>query len=43
MSNFPLFSVVGIEIEYMLVDKEHYNIQAKSDLVLSSLAGKQVN
>lgn len=43
MSNFPLFSVLGIEIEYMLVDKEHFNIQPKSDLLLKKLAGNYVN
>lgn len=43
MSNFPIFSVLGIEIEYMLVDKEHFNIQPKSDLILNTLAGQQVN
>ena len=24
MSNFPIFSVLGIEIEYMLVDKDSF-------------------
>ncbi len=43
MSNFPIFSVLGIEIEYMLVDKEHFNIQPKSDLILNALAGQHVN
>jgi gamma-glutamyl:cysteine ligase YbdK (ATP-grasp superfamily) len=43
MSNFPIFSVLGIEIEYMLVDKEHLNVQPKSDLILSALAGHLVN
>lgn len=43
MSNFPIFSVLGIEIEYMLVDKKTLNIQPKSDLILKSLAGQQVN
>ncbi len=42
MFNFPIFSVLGIEIEYMLVDKEHLNIQPKSDLILKALAGEQV-
>ncbi len=43
MSNYPLFSVLGIEIEYMLVDKETLCVQPKSDVILHSLAGKQVN
>lgn len=43
MSNFPIFSVLGIEIEYMLVDKNSLNIQPKSDLILKELAGEQVN
>jgi gamma-glutamyl:cysteine ligase YbdK (ATP-grasp superfamily) len=43
MSNYSLFSVLGIEIEYMLVDPEKLNVQPKSDVLLSALAGKQVN
>jgi gamma-glutamyl:cysteine ligase YbdK (ATP-grasp superfamily) len=43
MSNFPIFSVLGIEIEYMLVDKDNLNVQPKSDLILSALAGQLVN
>lgn len=43
MSDFPIFSVLGIEIEYMLVDKDNLNVQPKSDLILSALAGHQVN
>ncbi|CAH11593.1 glutamate--cysteine ligase [Legionella pneumophila str. 121004] len=43
MSDFPIFSVLGIEIEYMLVDKESLNVQPKSDLILRALAGHQVN
>ncbi len=43
MSNYPIFSVLGIEIEYMLVDKDTLAVQSKSDLILSHLAGKQVN
>lgn len=37
MSNYSLFSVMGLEIEYMLVDKETYNVQAKSDLILDAV------
>jgi gamma-glutamyl:cysteine ligase YbdK (ATP-grasp superfamily) len=43
MSNYPLFSVIGIEIEYMLVDKTTLSVQPKSDVILKHLAGKQVN
>ncbi|KGP62484.1 glutamate--cysteine ligase [Legionella norrlandica] len=43
MSDFPIFSVLGIEIEYMLVDKDNLNVQPKSDLILNALAGHQVN
>jgi gamma-glutamyl:cysteine ligase YbdK (ATP-grasp superfamily) len=44
MSDFPLFSVIGIELEYMLVDKNTLNIRPEADLILKSLAGgKQVN
>lgn len=43
MSSFPIFSVLGIEIEYMLVDRDTLNVQPKSDLILSALAGHQVN
>lgn len=43
MSNYPLFSVIGIEIEYMLVDKNSLNIQPKSDRILTDLAGTLVN
>ncbi|TAL64934.1 MAG: glutamate--cysteine ligase [Legionella sp.] len=43
MSNFPLFSVMGIEIEYMLVDEDSLDVQAKSDVLLHELAQKPVN
>ncbi|RUR18108.1 glutamate--cysteine ligase [Legionella sp. km535] len=43
MSDFSIFSVLGIEIEYMLVDKDTLNIQPKSDLILSTLAGHQAD
>ncbi|MBI2786987.1 MAG: glutamate--cysteine ligase [Legionella longbeachae] len=43
MSNFSIFSVLGIEIEYMLVDKEYLNVQPKSDRILNALAGRHVN
>ncbi len=38
MSKYPIFSVIGIEIEYMLVDKTTLNVQPKSDIILQSLA-----
>lgn len=43
MSSYPLFSVMGIEIEYMLVDKETLNVQPMSDILLQALAGKPCN
>lgn len=43
MSNFPLLSVVGIEIEYMLVDKDSLNVCPRSDEILQKLAGRIVN
>ena len=43
MSDYPIFSVIGIEIEYMLVDKTTLDVQPKSDQILQALAGKQVN
>jgi len=43
MSDYPLFSVLGIEIEYMLVDRDTLAVQPKSDLILNMLAGEQVN
>ncbi len=43
MSNYPLFSVLGLEIEYMLVDKNTLAVQPMSDILLKHIAGKQVN
>ena len=43
MSKYSLFSVIGLEIEYMLVDKDTLNIQAKSDVILADLAGQLSN
>ena len=40
---YPLFAVLGLEIEYMLVEKNTLNIAAKSDLILKDLAKEQVN
>ena len=39
MSNYPIFSVLGIEIEYMLVDKDTLEVQPKNDVILNYLAG----
>lgn len=42
--HYSLFSVLGIEIEYMLVDRNELNVQALSDKLLRELAqGEQVN
>ena len=43
MSNYPLFSVLGIEIEYMLVDTQTLDVQPKSDVILKQIAGSIVN
>ena len=43
MSNFGLYSVLGIEIEYMLVDQDTLDVQPKSDVILKALAGELVN
>lgn len=42
MSNFPILSVLGIEIEYMLVDQETLDVQPKSDLLLKTNDGRIV-
>lgn len=43
MSNYSLFSVLGIEIEYMLVNKDTLDIQPYCDHILKALAHEQVN
>lgn len=43
MSDYSLFSVLGIEIEYMLVDSTSLNVSPQSDVILHALAGEQVN
>lgn len=43
MPNYALFSVMGIEIEYMLVDKTSLDVQPVSDVLLEALAGHQAN
>lgn len=43
MSSFyPLFSVLGIEIEYMIVDRETLDVRPLSDVILSDLAGGEI-
>jgi gamma-glutamyl:cysteine ligase YbdK (ATP-grasp superfamily) len=42
MSDYPIFSVLGIEIEYMLVDTETLNVQPISDEIIQALAGGQL-
>ena len=39
MPNYSLFSVIGLEIEYMLVDRDTLNIQPISDIILTELTG----
>ncbi len=41
MSSYPLLSVIGIEIEYMLVDCNTLNVRPISDIILQELAGVQ--
>ncbi len=43
MSSFPILSVIGIEIEYMLVDADSLSIAPLSDKLLMQLAGELVN
>ncbi len=43
MSNYSIFSVLGLEIEYMLVDRDTLSVQPLSDLILQRLAGQQVS
>ncbi|WP_133134159.1 carboxylate-amine ligase [Legionella rubrilucens] len=38
MGNYSLFSVIGIEIEYMLVDKATLNVRPQSDTILQALS-----
>ena len=40
-TNYTIFSVLGLEIEYMLVDRGTLNVQPKSDLILKQLAGER--
>lgn len=44
MSNkYSLFSVVGIELEYMIVDKSHYDVLPIADVLLKTLEGAKDN
>lgn len=43
INKYPLFSVVGIELEYMIVDQASLNILPIADELLKKLAGKIVN
>lgn len=43
MSKYSIFSVIGLEIEYMLVDRETLNIRPVSDVILTDLAGSLCN
>jgi gamma-glutamyl:cysteine ligase YbdK (ATP-grasp superfamily) len=43
MPNYSLFSVIGLEIEYMLVDIQSLNVASKSDVIIQALAGELVN
>lgn len=43
MSNFSLFSVIGIEIEYMLVDKQSLDVRPIADELIHTFAGEQSN
>lgn len=36
-SNYPIFSVLGLEIEYMLVDRDTLAVQPESDAILAAL------
>ncbi len=43
MDALPIFSAYGIELEYMLVDRDTLNILPQSDKVLREIAGEYVN
>ncbi|OGV27723.1 MAG: glutamate--cysteine ligase [Legionellales bacterium RIFCSPHIGHO2_12_FULL_37_14] len=43
MHNYPIFSVIGIEIEYMLVQQDTLEISPLADQVLTQIAGELVN
>lgn len=39
MGDYSLFSVIGLEIEYMIVDKNTLQVKPQSDAILQALAG----
>lgn len=41
--NFPLFSVVGIEVEYMIINQSSLAVEPRTDQLLAKLAGEIVN
>lgn len=43
MSSYSIFSVLGLEIEYMLVDRDTLAVKPVSDVILNDLAGEQVS
>ena len=42
-STLPLFAGYGIELEYMIVDRDHHNVLPVTDEVLKVIAGEYVN
>ncbi|MCX7116207.1 MAG: glutamate-cysteine ligase family protein [Gammaproteobacteria bacterium] len=43
MGKYALFSVIGIELEYMIVDQLNLNIQPKSDELIKAICGELTN
>ena len=39
----PLFTGYGIELEYMIVDRDHLNVLPVTDEVLKNIAGEYIN
>lgn len=42
-ANYALFSVIGIEVEYMIIDKTTLEVQPKCDQLIKKLAGEIKN
>lgn len=42
-SDYPIFSVLGLEIEYMLVNRDTLAVQPVGDVLLADLAGEQAS
>ena len=42
-TTLPLFAGYGIELEYIIVDHDHYNVLAASDQILKAAAGEYVS